>query len=78
MNDTTSIDDLPGIASGGGGGAPSFAGGRRQEKQEGFSAAFGRGRGKSEGPIVTRAEDPALKRLRATWGTDKQFKGGLG
>jgi small subunit ribosomal protein S1 len=65
-------------AGGGGGGAPSFAGGRRQEKQEGFSAAFGRGRGKSEGPVVTRAEDPALKRLRATWGTDKQFKGGLG
>jgi ribosomal protein S1 len=44
----------------------------------GFSAVFGRkGRGRDELPAVARAEDNALKRLRAAWGTGKELKGGL-
>ncbi len=58
-------------ASGGAGG------GKGPKADEGFGTAFGRRRGKDDVPTVARPEDGALRRLRATWGGDKQFKGGL-
>ncbi|MEY3022797.1 MAG: hypothetical protein RIS86_1995, partial [Planctomycetota bacterium] len=40
---------------------------------------FGRrgGRGRDDTPTVERAEDAALRRLRAAWGSGKELKGGL-
>jgi small subunit ribosomal protein S1 len=60
-------------AAGGAGG-----GGRKDKPEGGFSAAFGRNRNRDEVPAVSRQEDAALKRLRATWGANKELKGGLG
>ncbi len=58
--------------------AAGGAGGGGKKTDEGFSSVFGRGRrGKDEVPSVARSEDNSLKRLRAAWGQDKQFKGGL-
>ena len=64
----------PQAAGGAGGGA---GGGKGPRADEGFGAAFGRRRGKDDAPAAPRQEDAALRRLRATWGGDKQFKGGL-
>lgn len=55
------------------------AGGGRKDKPEGgFSSAFGRNRKRDDVPTAALPEDPSLKRLRATWGTGKELKGGLG
>lgn len=52
--------------------------GHGKKTEEGFSGVFGKGRrGKDDLPTVARSEDSALKRLRAAWGTGKEFKGGL-
>ncbi len=70
----------PQQAGGAGGGAAGGSGGgghRGQRPDEGFGAAFGRGRSKGDVPTVDRAKDNALARLRATWGSGKEFKGGL-
>ncbi len=51
----------------------------RSKDADGFGAAFGRrgGRGRDDTPTVERAEDAALRRLRAAWGSGKELKGGL-
>jgi small subunit ribosomal protein S1 len=52
--------------------------GHGKKTEEGFSGVFGKGRrGKDDLPTVARSEDSALKRLRAAWGSGKEFKGGL-
>ena len=59
---------------------PQASGGAGHGKKtdEGFSGVFGKGRrGKDDLPTVARSEDSALKRLRAAWGSGKEFKGGL-
>ena len=58
---------------GGAGGGP----GKGPRVEEGFAAAFGRHRAKNDVATVDRAKDNALARLRATWGTGKELKGGL-
>ena len=60
-------------AVGGAGGS----GGKGPRPDEGFGSAFGRRRGKDDAPAAARPEDASLRRLRATWGSDKQLKGGL-
>jgi len=60
-------------AVGGAGGS----GGKGPRPDEGFGSAFGRRRGKDDAPVAARPEDASLRRLRATWGSDKQLKGGL-
>jgi ribosomal protein S1 len=57
--------------------AGGAGGGKGPKTDEGFGRAFGRNRGKDDVPTVARPEDAALRRLRATWGSDKSFKGGL-
>jgi predicted RNA-binding protein with RPS1 domain len=57
--------------------AGGAGGGKGPRADEGFGAAFGRRRGKDDAPAAPRPEDGALRRLRATWGGDKQLKGGL-
>lgn len=60
------------------GGAGGAAGGRGPKKDEGgFGRAFGRSRGKDDVPATPREEDAALRRLRATWGSGKELRGGL-
>jgi ribosomal protein S1 len=60
-------------AVGGAGGS----GGKGPRPDEGFGSAFGRRRGNDDAPAAARPEDASLRRLRATWGSDKQLKGGL-
>jgi ribosomal protein S1 len=60
-------------AVGGAGGS----GGKGPRPDEGFGSAFGRRRGKDDAPAAARPEDASLRRLRATWGSDQQLKGGL-
>ena len=64
-----------GGAAGGGGRPGGKPGGSRIE--EGFGAAFGRNRSRNDAPAADRAKDNALERLRATWGSGKELKGGL-
>ena len=58
---------------GGAGGGP----GKGPRVEEGFAAAFGRNRAKNDVATVDRAKDNSLARLRATWGSNKELKGGL-
>ena len=50
---------------------------RMRRAEEGFAAAFGRNRAKNDVPSVERAKDNSLERLRASWGSGKELKGGL-
>jgi len=63
----------PQSVGGAGGGAP----GKGPRVEEGFAAAFGRNRAKNDVPSVERVKDNSLARLRATWGSNKELKGGL-
>lgn len=63
----------PQAVGGAGGGMP----GKGPRVEEGFAAAFGRNRSKNDVPTADRAKDNALARLRATWGSNKELKGGL-
>ena len=63
----------PQSVGGAGGGAP----GKGPRAEEGFAAAFGRNRARNDVPSVERAKDNSLARLRATWGSGKELKGGL-
>ena len=51
--------------------------GKGPRAEEGFAAAFGRNRARNDVPSVERAKDNSLARLRATWGSGKELKGGL-
>ena len=57
--------------------AGGAGGGRGPKPDEGFGSAFVRRRGKDDAPTAPRPEDAALRRLRASWGLDKELKGGL-
>ena len=63
----------PQSVGGAGGGAP----GKGPRVEEGFAAAFGRNRARNDVPSVERAKDNSLERLRASWGSGKELKGGL-
>ncbi len=57
---------------------PQASGGATgRPREEGFGAAFGRNRAKNDVPSVERAKDSSLERLRASWGSGKELKGGL-
>jgi small subunit ribosomal protein S1 len=57
--------------------AGGAGGGKGPRADEGFGSAFGRRRGKDDAPAAPRQEDAALRRLRASWGSGKELKGGL-
>jgi len=57
--------------------AGGAGGGNKPRAEEGFAAAFGRNRAKNDVPSVERAKDNSLERLRASWGSGKELKGGL-